>query len=80
MNHIRKTGFIHTDPDSSVVRVSASGVVGLRLCCAIPTVKGITSTSYFSAHFKTTTFGVMDRKFLCSGEVLDLADSTDKAK
>ena len=44
------------------------------------TVKGITSTSYFSAYFKNTTFGVMERKFLCSGEVLDLADSTDKAK
>ena len=43
-------------------------------------VKGITSTSYFSAHFKNTTFGVMERKFLCSGDVLDLADLTDKAK
>ena len=44
------------------------------------TVKGITSTSYFSAHFKKTTFRVMERKFLCCGEVLDLADLTDKAK
>ena len=43
-------------------------------------VKGITSTSYFSAHFKNTTFGVMERKFLCSGYVLDLAYLTDKAK
>ena len=43
-------------------------------------VKGITSTSYFSAHFKNTTFGVMERKFLCSGDVLDLADLTDKTK
>ena len=44
------------------------------------TVKGVTSTSYSSAHFKNTTFGVMERKFLCSGDVLDLADLTDKAK
>ena len=43
-------------------------------------VKGITSTSYFSALFKNTTFRVMERKFLCSGDVLDLADLTDKAK
>ena len=43
------------------------------------TVKGITCTSYFSAHFKNATFGVMERKFLCSGDVLDLADLTDKA-
>ena len=43
-------------------------------------VKGVTSTSYFSAHFKNTTFGVMERKFLCSGDVLDLADLADKAK
>ena len=35
-------------------------------------VKGITSTSYFSAHIKNTTFRVMERKFLCSGDVLDL--------
>ena len=43
-------------------------------------VKGITSTSYFSTHFKNTTFGVMERKFLCSGDVLDIADLTDKTK
>ena len=46
----------------------------------LPSVKGITSTSYFSALFKNTTFRVMERKFLCSGDVLDLADLTDKAK
>ena len=44
------------------------------------TVKGITSTSYFSAHLKNTTLGVLERKSLCSGDVLDLADLTDKAK
>ena len=49
----------------------------LILCLS---VKGVTSTSYFSAHFKNTTFGVMERKFLCSGDVLDLADLTHKAK
>ena len=52
----------------------------LHLFDKIPSaVKGITSTSYFSAHFKNTTFLVMERKFLFSGDVLDLADLTDKA-
>ena len=53
-------------------------LLNVRLC--LYTVKGITSTSYFSAHFKNTTFGVMERKFLYSGDVLDLADLTDKTK
>ena len=37
-------------------------------------VKGITSTSYFSVHFKNTTFWMMEGKFLCSGDSLGLAD------
>ena len=43
------------------------------------TVKGITSTSYFSVHFKNTTFWMMEGKFLCSGDSLGLADLSDKA-
>ena len=42
-------------------------------------VKGITSTSYFSVHFKNTSFWMIEGKFLCSGDVLDLADLSDKA-
>ena len=43
------------------------------------TVKGITSTSYFSVHFKNTTFWMIEGKFLCSGDSLGLADLSDKA-
>ena len=42
-------------------------------------VKGITSTSYFSVHFKNTIFWMMEGKFLCSGDSLGLADVSDKA-
>ena len=42
-------------------------------------VKGITSTSYFSVHFKNTTLWMMEGKFLCSGDSLGLADLSDKA-
>ena len=41
-------------------------------------VMGITSTSYFSVHFKNTTFWIMEGKFLCSGDSLGLADLSYK--
>ena len=44
-----------------------------------PSVKGITSTSYISLHFKNTIFWMMEGKFLCSVDSLGLADVSDKA-
>ena len=61
-------------------RTEAQSIISFLQYTIFPSVKGITSTSYFSAHFKNTTFGVMERKFLCSGDVLDLVDLTDRAK
>ena len=51
----------------------------LRSIILYLTVRDITSTSYFSVHFKTTTFWMMEGKFLYSGDSLGLADLSDKA-
>ena len=57
----------------------APGTGSMNFSLYVLSVKGITSTSYFSVHLKNTTFWMMEGKFLCSGDSLGFAYLSDKA-
>ena len=68
--------YIYFEMDVGAYPLWVSGKILKEYCLS---VKRITSTSYFSVNFKHTTFRMMEGKLLCSGDILGLANLSDKA-